>query len=90
MQAVKAIPHTPRRKRYDTSSFKYFMFDVNYNNCPDIFTYYFKSKNLREVSKATGVDAEYITECNMDDIRTAISHGRHIDIVINGRLIEQG
>ena len=89
MQAARPIPHIPGRKRYDTSGFKYFMFDVNYNNCPDVFTYYFKAKNLREVSKATGVDPEYIFECNMGHIRAAIRRGSHIDIVINGRLIEQ-
>ena len=88
MQAIKRIPRS-RRKRYDTSSFKYYMFDVSYNNCPDVFTYYFKAKNMREVAKATGIDAEFISECGENDIRRAITLGKHIDIVINGRLIEQ-
>lgn len=87
MQAIKPIPRL--RKRYDTSGFKYYMFDVNYNNVPETFTYYFKAKNMREVSKATGVHVEFISECPDATIRNAISNGKHIDIVINGRLIEQ-
>lgn len=71
-----------------THGMKYFSFGVNYNNEPDVYEYFFRAKDEHEVSEATGVDPEYISPCSMDDIRAAIRHGKHIDTVINVRLVE--
>ena len=67
---------------------KYFSFDVIYNNCPDVFTYYFRAKSLEEVARATGFPAGQITERTHADIRAASERGAHIDTVVHGRLIE--
>ena len=79
----------PRRRDYDTSSFKYYSFDVNYNNEPDVFTYYFKARSSSEVARATGIELDCISECSDTEITNAIKHHKHIDIVINGRLIDR-
>ena len=66
----------------------YYSFDVNYNNCPDVFTYYFRAKSAEQVAKATGIPAERITQRTHADIKAASAQGKHIDLVVNGRLIE--
>lgn len=78
-----------RTRKFDTTGYKYFSFDVNYENSPDVYTYYFKAKSAGEVARATGVSLEYIGQCSADEITSAIKHGKHIDIVVSGRLIEQ-
>ena len=85
MRIRKPIPATIRR----ATGFKYFCFGVNYNNVPEVYEYFFKAKSADEVSKATGVDVEYINPCTMADIHSAIRRNKHIDTVINGRLVEQ-
>ena len=77
-----------RIRRTIARGMKYFCFGVNYNNEPDVYEYFFRAKDEHEVSEATGVDPEYINPCSMDEIRAAIRHGKHIDTVINGRLVE--
>ena len=77
-----------RRRDYDTSSFKYYKFDVNYGE-PDVFTYYFKARSSSDVARATGVELSCISECSDTEIAIAIRHHKHIDIVINGRLIDR-
>lgn len=77
-----------RRRKYDTTGFKYFSFLVNYNNCPDVYEYFFKAKTSKEVARATGTDLALISECSAEEISNAIRHRKHIDIVINGRLVE--
>ena len=66
----------------------YYSFDVNYNNCPDTFTYYFRATSEDEVAEATGIDVEYITKCSKKEIQRAAKAGKHIDTVIHGRLVE--
>ena len=53
-----------------------------------IKTFAVKTKSAEDVSRATGVDLEYIYPCTMADISAAIRHRRHIDTVIHGRLVE--
>ena len=67
---------------------KFFSIEVNYNNCPDVFTYYFRAKSAREVSKATGIATDRIRECSRAVIAKLAPH-THIDTVVNGRLIEE-
>lgn len=64
---------------------RYYSFDVNYNNEPDVFTYYFRARSASEVSRATGVNIDLIFECTSEEAHRS----RHIDTVVNGRLIEQ-
>ena len=64
--------------------------EVNYNNCPDVFVYYFRAKSKDDVSKATGIPASRFNQCTRDEIHTAHKLGRHIDTVVRGRLIESG
>ena len=78
-----------RGRKYDTSGYNYYSFDVNYNNEPDVYTYYFKARSEKEVARATGVDIECISKCSDEEITRAIRHGKHIDIVVSGKLIEQ-
>lgn len=78
-----------RTRKFDTSGYNYYSFDVNYDNSPDVYTYYFKARSSKEVARATGVALEYISQCSADEINSAIKHGKHIDIVVSGRLIEQ-
>ena len=78
-----------RRQKYDTSGYNYYSFDVNYNTEPDVYTYYFKARSAKEVARATGVDVELISKCNEEEITRAIRHGKHIDVVVSGKLIEQ-
>lgn len=67
---------------------KYFSFDVNYNNCPDTFTYYFRAKSDAQVAKATGVSIDRISACSTAEIAEARRLGKHIDTVVRGRLVE--
>ena len=67
---------------------KYYSFDVNYNNCPDVFTYYFRAKSAEQVAKATGVPVGEITQRTHHEIQRASLRGKHIDTVVRGRLIE--
>lgn len=80
-----------RRERLQKAmqGMKYFCFDVNYDNGPDVFEYFFRAKSEEEVSEATGVALEYIYPATEAAIQAARRHGRHIDTVINGRLIEE-
>lgn len=80
--------HGRRNRRYNTTGFKYFCFGVNYDNGPDVYEYFFKAKSIEEVSQATGVDREYIYPCTIAAIGNAIKRRKHIDTVINGRLVE--
>lgn len=66
----------------------YYSFDVNYNNCPDVFTYYFRAKSAAQVAKATGVPATQISRRTRAEVRSASLRGKHIDTVVRGRLIE--
>ena len=86
--ATKAIPAYRKKRHYNTTGFKYFCFGVNYNNCPETYEYFFKASSAEDVSKATGVDPEYINVCTIADISSAIRRRKHIDTVINGRLVE--
>ena len=85
---MRTIPGFTRRRKHNTTGFKYFCFGVNYDNCPDTYDYFFKAESAEDVSRATGVDLEYISPCTMADISAAIRHRRHIDTVIHGRLVE--
>lgn len=78
-----------RTRKYDTTDYDYYCFDVNYENTPDVYTYYFKAKSAKEVARATGVILQTIRKCSDEEITSAIKHGKHIDIVVSGRLIEQ-
>ena len=91
MQNITAINRirNHRKPRYDTTGFRYFSFDVNYDNGPDTYRYYFKARSAKDVARATGVDLEYISECSADEITNAIKRRKHIDVVISGRLVEQ-
>ena len=66
----------------------YYSFDVNYNNCPDVFTYYFRAKSAEQVAKATGVSASKITRRTREEVKAASLRGKHIDTVVRGRLVE--
>ena len=66
----------------------YYSFDVNYNNCPDVFTYYFRAKSDAEVSKATGVPTDLITQLSQREISEVRRRKSHIDTVVHGRLVE--
>ena len=66
----------------------YYSFDVNYNNCPDVFTYYFRAKSAEQVAKATGFPIAQITKRTHAEIQAASLRGKHIDTVVRGRLIE--
>ena len=88
--AGRAIKFPRKRRRdYDTTDFKYYSFDVNYNNEPDVYTYYFKARSSADVARATGVELSCISECSDSEIASAIRHHKHIDIVISGRLIDR-
>ena len=67
---------------------KYYSFDVSYNNCPEVFTYYFRAKSVEQVAKATGIPTCRISERTNAEIRNASLSGAHIDTVVRGRLIE--
>lgn len=67
---------------------RYYSFEVNYNNCPETFTYYFRAKSGEQVAKATGVDIRRVVERTEHDINEAMRHGQHIDTVVRGRLVE--
>lgn len=78
-----------RTRKFDTTGYSYYSFDVNYDNGPDVYTYYFKARSAKEVARATGVELDIISKCSDEEITHAIKHGKHIDIVVSGRLIEQ-
>lgn len=86
--SIRRYVNRRSRPAYPRTTLKYYSFGVNYNNCPDVFEYIFKATSAEEVSRATGVDVEYISRCTMADIDSAIRRGKHIDTVINGRLID--
>ena len=65
----------------------YYSFDVNYNNCPDVFTYIFRAKSESEVAKATGVDTERIFRMSPSEVKEAHRQRKHIDTVVRGRLV---
>lgn len=68
----------------------YYSFDVNYQDCPETFTYYFRAKSGEQVAKATGVDIRRVVERTEQDITDAARRGMHIDTVVRGRLVEGG
>ena len=65
----------------------YYSFDVNYNNCPDVFTYYFRAKSEADVAKATGVDIGRISPVGKPEMHEIRRRGMHIDTVGHGRLV---
>lgn len=70
------IPGFTRRRKHNTTGFKYFCFGVNYDNCPDTYDYFFKAESAEDVSRATGVDLEYIYPCTMADLTLPMPKGR--------------
>lgn len=67
---------------------RYFTFDVNYGG-EDVYPYYFKADSALEVATATGVDLEYITEIGKATVCELMNKRKHIDRVVNGRLVER-
>lgn len=91
--AIRRINRSTRpeqiTRRDKSRGMNYYCFGVNYENSPDVYEYFFRAKTVEEVSRATGVDLEYISECSLPDIQSAIKRGRHIDTIVHGRLIEE-
>ena len=67
---------------------RFFTFDVNYGG-EDVFPYYFKADNAMEVANATGVDIDYIFEMSKAEVCELMKKRKHIDRVVNGRLVER-
>lgn len=66
----------------------FYSYDVNYNNCPDTFTYYFFANSDEEVAQATGVDIDLITKCSPEEVKAMRKARKHYDVVLNGALVE--